>query len=66
MLTLVLGLAVVSLVAYRAVSGRQSAGGGEASTPKQTLDNVRTSARNIEAEQARQAKEAMEKATPKE
>lgn len=64
MLALVLGLVVVSLVAYRAVYGRTAVGGAE--TPKQALDNVRTSAKNIEAQQEQQAREALEKAVPKE
>jgi hypothetical protein len=61
-LTLVLGLAVVSAVAYRVVSGRRATGD---ETPRESLDNVRAAARNIEERDARQAKEALEKATPK-
>jgi hypothetical protein len=64
MLTLVLGLAVVSFVAYRAVYGRSAVGGAE--TPRRALDNVRTSASGIEAQQEKKAQEALEQAAPKE
>ena len=66
MLALFLGLAVVSLVAWKAVTGGRAPVGQEPSAPKQTLENVRAAARNAEAQEEQKVKEALEKATPKE
>jgi hypothetical protein len=58
MLALVLGVLVLTYVAYRAVYGRQVAGREEAA--QESLSNVRKTAGAIELEQERRTKEALE------
>jgi hypothetical protein len=54
LVVLVLGLALVSAIAFKAIGGSTAAAGG-ASAPKRTLDNVRAKATNIELEAQQRA-----------
>jgi hypothetical protein len=62
-LSLVLGLAVISFVAYKAISGRSLSGdnGGSTVAPTQNLQNVRGAAKRIEEQSTKNANEALEK-----
>lgn len=62
-LTLVLGLAVLSAVAYKVIYARSYTGTGENETPKQALDNVKQSAKRIENESAQKAAEDLKAGT---
>jgi hypothetical protein len=62
-LALVLGLAVVMWVAKHVIEGqvRSAQGAGQASAPKQQLDNVRQKAKAIEDQAQENVKEALRK-----
>lgn len=62
-LSLVLGLAVLSAVAYKVIYGRSYTGTVENETPKQALDNVKQSAKRIENESAQKAAEDLKAGT---
>jgi hypothetical protein len=62
-LSLVLGLAVLSAVAYKVIYGRTSMGTADHETPKQALDNVKQSAKRIEAESAQKAADDLKAGT---
>jgi hypothetical protein len=62
-LSLVLGLAVISFVAYKAVSGRSLSGdNGGAAAPTENLQGAKNAAKRIEDQSAKHANETLDKA----
>ena len=59
-LVLLLGLVIVGYLGYRAMYGTTAV---DQATPKEKLDNVKSAAKRIEADQQQAADEALEKAT---
>ena len=62
-LSLILGLAVISLLAYKVVYGRSFTGQNGTETPKQALDNVHQTANRIEADSAKRAEQDLSAGT---
>ena len=62
LLSLIIGLAVLSFVAYRSLYGRGRASAG--GSPQQQLQNVKEASKRIENDQAKAAEEALQNATP--
>ena len=62
-LSLVLGLAVISFLAYKVVYGRSYTGQSGTETPKQALDNVHQTAKRLEDQAAKKAQEDLSAGT---
>lgn len=66
-LTLILGLAVLALVAYKVVYGRSLVTvDAEGGAPRPALEGASNAAQRIETEQDRRLGETLERAAPKE
>jgi hypothetical protein len=67
MLSLLLGLAVVSVLAWKVVTGRRltNVEGTPDQTPHEVLQNAKGAAKRIEANEAKQLDETLEKAAPR-
>lgn len=63
-LVLVLGLAVVSFVAYYAITHRSAGMDDQGRTPAQTLQNVRDKANQMEKDAQKRADDMYQKTTP--
>ena len=63
-LVLVLGLAVVSYVAYFAITHRSAGMDDQGRTPAETLQNVRVKAKQIENDAQKRADDMFQKTAP--